>query len=256
MLGLNVVDIVGVSVTGCLSCFLLIKLCLYIICCLFWFSLLCCIFDYADLLELLGIVLSVLCVIVALVSKFRVAECWAVLCSVLMVYMCPHVLLLRSCHMWAHLSLFNEQGYCYWWAQYIMIGPSGKMVSCQPPSIVLWWWLRMCAITSVGTSHKSNNRHMSVAMQWLIDFISVVTQRYVTTQQSCNALLAGISVSQSIRNSPLLFNGWRNYVVTRAVFSRFGLCNPFIGSGLQMADILWIVTQGLVFGHILWHYVR
>jgi hypothetical protein len=60
---------------------------------------------------------------------------------------------------------------------------------------------------SVGTSHMNINQHMSVAMQRLVDFISVVTQQYVTTQQSCNALLAGISVCRYIRNSPLLCNG-------------------------------------------------
>jgi cleavage and polyadenylation specificity factor subunit 1 len=59
----------------------------------------------------------------------------------------------------------------------------------------------------VGTSHMSMNKHMSVAMQRLVDFISVVTQQYVTTQQSCNALLAGISVGRYIHNSPLLCNG-------------------------------------------------
>jgi hypothetical protein len=34
-----------------------------------------------------------------------------------------------------------------------------------------------------GTSHMSDNRHMSVAMQRLVYFISMVTQQYVTTQQ-------------------------------------------------------------------------
>jgi hypothetical protein len=53
----------------------------------------------------------------------------------------------------------------------------------------------------VGTSHMSNNRHMSVAMQRLVDFISMVMQQY------CNALLAGFSVVRSICNSPLLCNG-------------------------------------------------
>jgi hypothetical protein len=67
------------------------------------------------------------------------------------------------------------------------------------------------------TSHKSNNRHKSVAMQRLVDFISMVTQQYVTTQQYCNALLVGFTVGRYIRNSPLLCNGWRNYTVTRAV---------------------------------------
>jgi hypothetical protein len=70
------------------------------------------------------------------------------------------------------------------------------------------------------TSHKSNNRHMSVAMQRLVDFVSMVTQQYVTTQQSFNGLLAGFSVGRYIRNSPLLCNGWRNYVVTIVVFCR------------------------------------
>jgi hypothetical protein len=53
-----------------------------------------------------------------------------------------------------------------------------------------------------GTSHMSDNRHMSVAMQRFVDLISMVTQQYittlhyrsqqyVTTQQYCNALQAG-----------------------------------------------------------------
>jgi hypothetical protein len=41
---------------------------------------------------------------------------------------------------------------------------------------------------------------MSVAMQQFVDFISMVTQQYVTTQQYCNALLAGFSVGRSIRD--------------------------------------------------------
>jgi hypothetical protein len=57
------------------------------------------------------------------------------------------------------------------------------------------------------TSHMSINQHMSVAMQRLADFISMVTQQYVTTQQSFNALLAGFSVGRSIRDSPLLCDG-------------------------------------------------
>jgi hypothetical protein len=57
------------------------------------------------------------------------------------------------------------------------------------------------------TSHKSYNRHMFVAMQRLVDFVSMVTQQYVTTQQLFNGLLAGFSVGRSIRNSPLLCNG-------------------------------------------------
>jgi hypothetical protein len=65
----------------------------------------------------------------------------------------------------------------------------------------------------------SDNQHMSVAMQRLVDLISMVIQQYVTTQQYCNALLAGFSVDRSIRNSPLLCDGGRNYVVTRAVLS-------------------------------------
>jgi hypothetical protein len=53
----------------------------------------------------------------------------------------------------------------------------------------------------------SDNRHMSVAMQRLVDFISMETKQYVTTQQYCNALLAGFSVGRSIRNSLLPCNG-------------------------------------------------
>jgi hypothetical protein len=34
----------------------------------------------------------------------------------------------------------------------------------------------------VGTSYMSINHHMSVAMQRLVDFISMVTQQYVTKQ--------------------------------------------------------------------------
>jgi hypothetical protein len=46
-------------------------------------------------------------------------------------------------------------------------------------------------IACVGISHTSINQHMTVAMQRLVDFISMVTQQYGTMQQSCNALLAG-----------------------------------------------------------------
>jgi hypothetical protein len=35
----------------------------------------------------------------------------------------------------------------------------------------------------VGTSHMSDIRHISVAMQQLVDLISMVMQQYVTTQQ-------------------------------------------------------------------------
>jgi hypothetical protein len=59
----------------------------------------------------------------------------------------------------------------------------------------------------VGTSHTNIKQHMSVAMQRLVDFISMVTTQYVTTQQSFNALLAGFTVGRSIRDIPLLFNG-------------------------------------------------
>jgi hypothetical protein len=59
----------------------------------------------------------------------------------------------------------------------------------------------------VGTSHMIINQYMFVAMQRLVDFISMVTQQYVTTQPSCNALIAGFSVGRSIRDSPLLCNG-------------------------------------------------
>jgi hypothetical protein len=40
----------------------------------------------------------------------------------------------------------------------------------------------------------SINQHMSVAMQRLVDFVSMVTQQYVTTQQSGNALLVGFQL--------------------------------------------------------------
>jgi hypothetical protein len=40
------------------------------------------------------------------------------------------------------------------------------------------------------------------------------------TQQYCNVLLLGFSVGRSIRNSPLLSNGWRNCEVSRVVVSR------------------------------------
>jgi hypothetical protein len=79
--------------------------------------------------------------------------------------------------------------------------------------------LRKNIQVSVGTSHISINQHMSVAMQRLVDFISMVTQQYVTKQQSCNTLLAGFSVGRSIRDSLLLCNGWRNYAVNRTLFS-------------------------------------
>jgi hypothetical protein len=54
---------------------------------------------------------------------------------------------------------------------------------------------------SVGASYMSDNRQMSVAMQRLVDLISMVTNNTVTL------LLAGFSVGRSIRNSPLLCNG-------------------------------------------------
>jgi hypothetical protein len=38
-------------------------------------------------------------------------------------------------------------------------------------------------VSCVGASHMSDNRHMSVAMQRLVDFISMVNQQYVTMQQ-------------------------------------------------------------------------
>jgi hypothetical protein len=69
----------------------------------------------------------------------------------------------------------------------------------------------------------SINQHMSVAMQRLVDFMSLVTQQYVTTQQSSNAILAGISVGRSIRNSPFpdrVPRGLRDGSLT-AVFSIF-----------------------------------
>jgi hypothetical protein len=60
---------------------------------------------------------------------------------------------------------------------------------------------------SVGASHISDNRQMSVAMQWLVDFISMVTNSTLLRSNTVTLLLAGFSVSLSIRNSPLLCNG-------------------------------------------------
>jgi hypothetical protein len=67
----------------------------------------------------------------------------------------------------------------------------------------------------VGASHMSNNRQMSVAMQRLVDFISMVTNSTLLRNNTVTLLLAGVSVGWSILNSPLLCNGWRNYEMTK-----------------------------------------
>jgi hypothetical protein len=59
----------------------------------------------------------------------------------------------------------------------------------------------------------SDNRQMSVAMQRLVDFISMVTNSTLLRNNTVTLLLAGFSVGRSIRN------GWRNCEVTRVVFS-------------------------------------
>jgi hypothetical protein len=58
-----------------------------------------------------------------------------------------------------------------------------------------------------GTSHMSDNRQMSVAMQRLVDFISMVTNSTLLCNNTVTLLLAGFSVGRSICNSPLLCNG-------------------------------------------------
>jgi hypothetical protein len=73
-------------------------------------------------------------------------------------------------------------------------------------------------------------------------------QQYVTTQQYCNALLVGFSVGRSIRNSPLLCNGWRNCEVTRVVFSG-SVKSPKLGSTPRYTD--WLTVT-----HIDWHKQR
>jgi hypothetical protein len=50
---------------------------------------------------------------------------------------------------------------------------------------------------TVGISHMSIIQHMSVAMQRLVDFSYMITQLEGGTQQSCNALLARVSVGRS-----------------------------------------------------------
>jgi hypothetical protein len=59
----------------------------------------------------------------------------------------------------------------------------------------------------VGASHMSDNRQMSVAMQQLVDLISMVTNSTLLRNNTVTLLLARFSVSRSIRNSPLLCNG-------------------------------------------------
>jgi hypothetical protein len=59
----------------------------------------------------------------------------------------------------------------------------------------------------VGASHMSDNRQMSVAMQRLVDLISMVTNSTLLRNNTVTLLLAGFSVGRSIRNSPLLCNG-------------------------------------------------
>jgi hypothetical protein len=70
------------------------------------------------------------------------------------------------------------------------------------------------------------NQHMSVAMQQLVDFISMVTQQYVTTQQFCNALLVGFSIGQSIRNSSLLCKPERFSVGRSGTYKRITQAEP------------------------------
>jgi hypothetical protein len=53
----------------------------------------------------------------------------------------------------------------------------------------------------------SNNRQMSVAMQRVVDFITMVTNSTLPRNNTVTLLLAGLSVGRSIRNSPLLCNG-------------------------------------------------
>jgi hypothetical protein len=53
----------------------------------------------------------------------------------------------------------------------------------------------------------SDNRQMSVAMQRLVDLISMVTNSTLLRNNIVTLLLAGFSVGWSIRNSPLLCNG-------------------------------------------------
>jgi hypothetical protein len=72
---------------------------------------------------------------------------------------------------------------------------------------------------NVGASHMSDNRQMSVAMQRLVNLISMVTNSTLLRNNTVTLLLAGVSVDRPIRNSPLLCNGWCNYEVTRVVFS-------------------------------------
>jgi hypothetical protein len=52
----------------------------------------------------------------------------------------------------------------------------------------------------------SNNRQMSVAVQRLVDFITMVTNSTLLRNNTVTLLLAEFSVGRSIRNSPLLCN--------------------------------------------------
>jgi hypothetical protein len=60
-------------------------------------------------------------------------------------------------------------------------------------------------------------------MQRLVDLISMVTNSTLLRNNTVTLLQAGFSVGRSIRNSPLLCNGWQNYEVTRVVFSGVGV---------------------------------
>jgi hypothetical protein len=53
----------------------------------------------------------------------------------------------------------------------------------------------------------SDNRQMSVAMQRLVDLVSMITNSTLLRNNTVTLLLAGFSVGLSIRNSPLLCNG-------------------------------------------------
>jgi hypothetical protein len=72
--------------------------------------------------------------------------------------------------------------------------------------------------STVGASHMSDNRQMSVAMQRLVYFISMVTNSTLLRNNTITILLAGFSVGWSIRNSLLLCNGWRNYEVQSGLY--------------------------------------
>jgi hypothetical protein len=94
---------------------------------------------------------------------------------------------------WPHFYRFVDVGCQLSWAS-----PAQSFSGPSPIGLMTIWTSQTCKFLIscmtcqylvhrrmwVLTSHMSINQHISVAMQRLVDFISMVTQQYVTMQQS------------------------------------------------------------------------